>query len=96
MAVTNAGKNYGLLSRDSEFRAEKDKHDYALRELQIAKDEELAEYDAGWFSTLWKAYTEFGPSMDSPHGHDCFLAPCNETFLTAGPLSPEIARMAAK
>jgi hypothetical protein len=74
-----------------EYQAEQVKRDCALRDLQIAKDEEPAEYDAAWYPTLWKAYTAFGPSMESPHGHGGFLSPSNGTCLTAGPLSPEIA-----
>ncbi len=74
-AVENAEKNHGLDSGD--YQAEQVKRDCALRDLQIAKDEETAEYDAAWYPTLWKAYTEFGPSMESPHGHGGFLSSHN-------------------
>jgi hypothetical protein len=63
--------------------------DSVLKELQIAKDEEPAEYDALWHPTLWKAYEAFGPSADNPHGYGGFLASHNGTCMTAGPNSPE-------
>ena len=56
VALENALKNHGLPSQ--EYKAEQDKRDCALRDLQIAKDEEPAEYDAAWYPTLWKAYIE--------------------------------------
>ncbi len=88
VAVENTHKNHGLIS--PEYQAESGKLAIAQRELQGAQDEELAVYDAAWYPALWKAYTEFGPSSDWPHGHGGFLSPRNGMCLTAGPLSPDI------
>ena len=88
VAVENTLQKHGLLS--PEHQAESGKLSTAMRELQGAKDDELPEYDAAWYPAIWKAYTEFGPSSDWPHGHGGFLSPQNGTCLTAGPLSPDI------
>ena len=67
VAVENTLQKHGLLS--PEHQAESGKLSTAMRELQGAKDDELPEYDAAWYPAIWKAYTEFCPSSDWPHGH---------------------------
>eukprot|EP00291_Cryptomonas_curvata_P001546 CAMPEP_0172178108 /NCGR_PEP_ID=MMETSP1050-20130122/15834_1 /TAXON_ID=233186 /ORGANISM="Cryptomonas curvata, Strain CCAP979/52" /LENGTH=420 /DNA_ID=CAMNT_0012850753 /DNA_START=16 /DNA_END=1274 /DNA_ORIENTATION=+ len=57
----------------------------AVKELEIAKAEDLPVFDPDWFPTLWRTYMNFGPSLDEPHGHGGFLSPQNGACMTGGP-----------
>ncbi len=47
--------------------------------------EELPEFDAEWFPSVWRAYIEFRPSMENPHGNGGFLSPKMEPARPSDP-----------
>ncbi len=61
--------------------------DEVVNELATIKVEALPVFDPEWFSTVWRAYMAYGPSLENLHGHGGFLSPRNGACMPNGPLT---------